>query len=487
MGFLGLNTALLGLMAQQRALEVISHNIANANTEGYTRQEAVMGTTIPLTVALSGRGGLGQLGTGVQISEIRQIRDRFVDSQIRDQVASQGNWETLRDYYEQVEAVLNEPSDQGINNLLGKFWGAWHDLSGDASNYAAKATVVENAGVLADALRRDASQLAGLRTGASEQIDIKVGEINVWLKNLGDLNKKILEVEVVGGDPNDLKDQRGLLLDKLARVVPISVAETQLSGAPTGVTEMVISLNDNGTLRTLVDGADSLLDDEDSRYQLDWSGGQLLWIDRDQDGDGAVDSPVGAGTATDVQDGELAGLQLMYNSMLNPADGVNKSLAWRLNELAEGIIEVVNGFHPNFFTGTGATDIEVNPTLVDNPQDVQSGDPAIPGDGSIALSIAEAQDDVLASLENSSIGDWYKALISKLGIDSKQSQTMASNQKLLVDHLTRNREAASGVSLDEEASNLIRFERAYQASARVMTVMDEMLDKIINGMGLVGR
>ncbi|MGE5620302.1 MAG: flagellar hook-associated protein FlgK [Sphingomonadaceae bacterium] len=494
--FFGLNIALSALTAQQRALEITAHNVANANTEGYTRQEAdmVAGRPFPTPIAAVA-GQAGQLGTGVDVAMIRRLRDTFLDSQVRSQVGSLGYWETRQDYIEQIEVVFNEPSDEGVNNLLTKFWKAWQDLASNPESYAARVSVVESATVLASVIQRDYGLLQGLRSQADEEIEANLRQVNDWLAEIASLNKQIGAVEaqvasdfdpnvkVAKAQANDLRDRRDLLLDKLSRTLKVGYRE-ESDGTVT------VWLGDPASPQILVQA-------DTRRYLLHQSMGAPVW---DLDGDIATMD----GADAIVQDGELKGLLELRDEMLDV--GHTGGIANRLNALAEAIIDLVNGLHagghgldgttglPFFGDGvnpsTGAADIQVNPTLLANANKVGAASAAgQPGNGDQAGAIASALQSQMVTIDGraTTIGDWYRAMIAQLGIDGQQAVDMKTNQGLLVDRLTKNRESFSGVSLDEEAANVIRFERAYQAAARVMNAMDELLEQLVTGVGIVGR
>jgi len=498
--FFGLNIALSALQAQQTALNITAHNVANANTDGYTRQDAQMVAADPFPVPIASIAGqAGQIGTGVNISMIRRLRDSFLDLQVRTQMAGQGYWNVQQDYLEQIETVFNEPSDQGLNSLLTKFWGAWQDLATNPESYAARVAVLQSGTVLAGVLQRDYQQLAGLRTQADQEIVSKTSQINDWLAEIASLNRQISAVEVRQAssyDPNaqvakaqanDLRDRRDLLLDQLSKAVKVSYREESDSTVTVWLGD--ISSSDPKVQQILVqaDSHNYLLRGLDSGS----SGGKVVWSS-----DSVVD---GRDSVVTLADGELRALQDLRDDTLNA--GSTDSVANRLDQLAKSIIMAVNNVHATgygldgstglaFFMGTGAADIAVSSGLISDPNKVAAASAAgRPGDGSKASEIAEALQSTQRTINGrtATLSDWYRAMISQLGIDSQRAQDMSTNQGLLVDRLTRNRESFSGVSLDEEAANVVRFQRAFEAAARVMSAMDEMLDKLVNGVGIVGR
>lgn len=480
--FFGLNIALRGLMAQQQAMEVTAHNVSNAATEGFTRQEAVMKAAPPFCVPCISRAvQAGQLGTGVEVGAVRRLRDQFLDYEIREQTWALGQWETKRDYLQQIESILNEPSDSGIGDAFSKMWAAWYDLSNDPTSYVARAAVIQTGNVLADSIRRAALQLDSMRQGADHEINTILSDTNSLLAEIDELNRQIVKVEVGGDNANDLRDRRDYLLDKLARTVQVGYQE-QSDGSVT----IWLGTPRSGTPPagppdlTLVEMATGKL------ASLSWDGTTEQ-----------LSSSLGGDISASVLSGELRALLDLRNGDLNPrtADGI----AGRLEELADSLMTEINGIvNP---TGTGkdffvstlsapdhAQGIVVNPAVAADPMLIPAGAAGQPGDGSIALQVAQLQNQkVTVGGGEMTLEAWYQQIISRLGISAAEAEALATNQSLLVTQLTSNRESLGGVSLDEEAANMIRFQRAYEASARMITVMDEMLDRIINGMGLVGR
>jgi len=480
--FFGLNIALRGLMAQRQAMDVTAHNISNAATEGFTRQEAVMKAAPPFSVpCISREVQAGQMGTGVEVDAIRRIRDQFLDYEIREQTSALGRWETKRDYLQQIESILNEPSDSGIADAFSKMWAAWYDLSNDPTSYVARAAVIQTGNVLADSIRRAALQLDSMRQGADHEISTILSDTNSLLTEIDELNRQIVKVEVSGDDANDLRDRRDYLLDKLARTAQVGYQE-QSDGSVT----VWLGPPRSGTPPP---GPPDLI-------LVEMATGKLASLSWDST-TGQLSSSLGGDVTTSILNGELKALLDLRNGDLNPsaADGI----AGRLEELADSLMREINGIvNPtgtaeDFFVSTvghpsNAQGIVVNPAVAADPMLIPAGAAGEPGDGSIALQVAQLLDKkVTVGGGEMTLEAWYQQIISRLGISAAESKALATNQSLLVTQLTTNRESLSGVSLDEEAANMIRFQRAYEASARMITVMDEMLDKIVNDMGLAGR
>jgi flagellar hook-associated protein FlgK len=222
------NTAKSGLFSQQTAINVTSHNIANANTDGYSRQRANMVTTTPYTMpSMDGAAGAGQLGTGVTVESIQRIRDSFLDYQFRTQNSISGQYSAQDKILSQVENVLNEPTDTSISSLMSGFFTSWQSLSTSSQNAS---TVAQQAYQLTNDLNNVSSQLTKIKTDTNTELKSTIGTVNGYINQLNQLNKQIQSVTIAGQNPNDLMDSRDLILDKLSNEFGISVTETDNGG-----------------------------------------------------------------------------------------------------------------------------------------------------------------------------------------------------------------------------------------------------------------
>src|SRR4051812_671626 len=226
--FIGLQTALRGILAHQQAIDTTSHNVSNANTEGYSRQEAVLGASIPHTIYGVGDNGVGQLGTGVDVEAFRRIRTGFLDLQYRAQAMQVGDQETRSTQLDQVQMALSEPSDTGIASQLAKFWNGWADLTNSPDNLAARQALIDQAKNLAAAFKQVDTQLTTVKTQTQAQFNALTGtggDVEVIAKEIAQLNGSIRGVVDTGGSPNDLMDRRDLLLDRLSKLAQVSVTD----------------------------------------------------------------------------------------------------------------------------------------------------------------------------------------------------------------------------------------------------------------------
>lgn len=239
------NTSKSGLFSQQTSLNVTSHNIANANTDGYSRQRADLVTSSPYTMpSMNNAACAGQLGTGVTVASIDRIRDTFLDYQYRIENGINGLYTGRDKYLSQVEGILNEPTDTGISDLMGKFFDSWQDLNTSPSNNTT--VVAQQALQLTDNLNHTYSQLTDLVKDAQEGIRTDVLDINQMLGQLTQLNQQIRDVSISGNNANDLMDKRDLLLDQLSEKFGISVDQRSYDGIDVTTTNTSILGSESG-------------------------------------------------------------------------------------------------------------------------------------------------------------------------------------------------------------------------------------------------
>ncbi len=461
-GWLGLNTSLSGLRAAQTMLDTASHNIANASTPGYSRQRAQLVAAPPFSLPAFNRTGLpGQLGTGVLISSIDRIRDIYLDRQINQQAALGGYWGARSDTMSGVEAAFPEPSGSGMGAELSAFWSSWEDLAADPSSSAARTSVLTQAQSLAARFNRDAGQLASQASGADGQVRGTIASINDLATRIAALNTQIQGIMVSGDHPNDLLDQRDALVQQLNELVP-----TQTVAEKDGTVQVVIggtAIVDHDRTRAM-----TAVNDAAGHAVPTWATGDPVDV-----GGGKLKAYV------EARDVTIAGYQASMNVLAKQiADAVNTAHT-------SGVDQAGNPGLPlyTYTAGSEAASLNVNAAIGTNPAlVVVAATAGAPGDTSIAAMIADLRTSATFGTGTQTPADAYASLIGQIGSDSKQATGMAGNQDLVLQQLQNRRESISGVSLDEEATDVIRFQQAYSASAKVISIINEMLDTLINRM-----
>ena len=459
----GLQVALSGLRAQQLAMDVTAHNIANAGTEGYKRQEAqlVPGISISGSFAMNGPG-TPKLGSGVEVISIRRMQSTFIDGQVRTANQSIGSWSSKSESLSQIESILGEPGDNGLSSILDKFWSSWQELATSPESVPARAAVVETGSEVSERINSLYTNLRSIQFQLDTQIKDNVTRINDIATEVTSLNENIGKSISGGYQPNDLMDRRDLLLDQLSQIVKF-----QVSGI--GGAEMMVTING----KVLVQGTHAM-EVEATLGGNAWS--QISWADN--------------GWPLDPTDGQLKG-------QIEARDTLIQGYIDDLNTLAETIVTSVNAQHSlgtlpngnpagNFFVAGGdASSIAVQGTLQANPALVATSYTGRPGDNTLAQNIADVKSQLL--IGGQSINDAYASLVGQIGSDSRRAMSQVDVGNLSLEQLQTQRESVSGVSLDEEMINMIRFQQAYNAAARMVTTMDEMIDIVVNRLGIVGR
>ena len=486
--FFGINIAVKGMMAQQVAMDVASHNIANANTEGYSRQRVNLETSAPI----SGLTAVGQLGSGVDIAEVTRVRDSFLDYQLRKESSSLEYETAISDTLSQVETVFMEPSETGFNEELESFWNNWQELSKSPESSPVRTALKEASTSLTDTLRQMHDQLTDINSDVQSQIEIKIEDVNSIAERIARLNEEIVDVKIAGDNPNDLLDARDLVLDDLAAIGNIAISNSlDVNGKPTGA--ISVKLGDI----TVVDDSGAIAissDDVDSTTVAGGALAGLLQVGGDSNESNTIQfyikklDTLAVGIAKSINDIHTTGTDLDGNPggdyfVFKDADG---------NEIEWSAVDWDNPFA----SGLSAGNIYLNSDIQNDVSTIAAAKQDsifLEGNGEIALQIAKLKDVYLEYdavnqvLQNSISGDlnigmFYQGMITSLGSATSEAEKMVDNQQALVDHTTSRRESIQGVSADEEMANIVLFQHAFNACAKIINVMDEMLDTIINGL-----
>lgn len=444
------------LLAHQKAISITGHNIANVNTPGYSRQRVNLATSLGLTSAS------GQMGTGVRVSDIQRIYDQFLGSQINTESYNLGKWEAQKSSLERVEIIFDETTGFGLNQTMGDFWNAWQDLANNPEGHTERQVLVSKSEIMAETFNKISSDLNQQQNDIDSSIEGAVIEINTIAGQISDLNIKISDIEKSGQSANDLRDERDLLLKELSSMIDISSFE----GDDGQVTVLV------GNGRPLVQPPYSL-----SLSTVTNASGHedVVWVDRDGN---SVD------ITNDISGGKLKG-------WLEVRDVKIEDYKTRLDDLASSIITEVNNLHTAgfdlngaaggaFFTGTSASDIAVDTNIINDVNLIAASGTGAPGDNSNSIAIVNLQNGLLMSGGTATYDDFYNSLVSDVGIDAQSAQMNYDHQTAMALSLDNYRESISGVSLDEEMVNLVKFQHAYDAAAKLISAVDEMMNTVMN-------
>ena len=256
--FMGLETSKRGLTTQQSALYTIGHNIANANSLGYTRQRVNLEASkgYPAT-GLNAATGVGQIGTGVQAGSVQRVRDQFIDRQYRQETSKLGYWDARSTAISQMEDIMAEPSDYGLNESLNQFWSSLQDLNTSPESEATRKVVVQKGIAIAESFNYISSQLTQIQDNIASEIGVLSSDSNSILKQIASINEQIQTIEPNGYMPNDLYDARDVLIDELAAYYPIDVSYKKTGGNSQAIAEGIATVSlklADGTKVELVNG-----------------------------------------------------------------------------------------------------------------------------------------------------------------------------------------------------------------------------------------
>lgn len=435
-GLIGsLHSAGTGMSVSQASIQTTSHNINNINTPGYSRQRVEQSAKNAYSnPGYNSSMGPGQIGTGVQATDVIRIRNTFYDFQYRSESHNYGETSIKYQHYTNMEKIFNEPSDSAISASISDFFSSWQELSKNPNDTGAKDVVIQNAKYLSTNISNVKEKLDKLSTQAEKKLNDDVSEINDMINQIRGLNKEIKLIEGSGKTPNDLMDQRDSVIDELSHKLNIENSEVQ---------KLINEKLENGTEVTL----DELKNIGDVSGEIQ---GSLDMIDKISE------------YTSDLK--EFAkGLTKGVNNVMNGRDFDDNNVQATDQQLF-------------IFNENGDPIIKANEDLVNNPKNLIMT--AQKAENMYKLKDAKITIDG----ENITIGNYYNNIVQKLGNETKEVIRNESNQSKLLGEIDNLRLNVSGVSLDEEMVNLIQFQHSYNASAKVISTIDSLLDVVVNGL-----
>ena len=443
MPFRSLAIARSAMLTQNALVDVAARNVANVETPGYTRQRAVL--------VSDGNG------YGVDIITIQRVRDQYLTDQVLRQGRSLGQETALQEGLTAVESVMNDTTDNGLSSLIGTFFDSFISLSSNPDSQAVRSQVVAAGQDMAQAFSRAYSDLDRVRIDMNQQVRNTVDQVNALFTKVAELNR-IIPNALQATPNNELMDQRDAAVADLA-----------------GLTGAKVYDNGDGTVDLLIGGV---------RVVHRATAQQLEAVPVASEPRFCEVQLVGGAPLPDVG-GKIGG-------WLQVRDTAIPSYVAELDTVANAIIQNVNAVHRTgigldgtttgldfFGAGTGAAGIAVNPTVADDPGLVGASATGSSGDGSVALAISALRDDTTLVSGRYTIEEGYAELVSRIGSDVSAADGRVKVRQTLVDDLQTRRDQVSGVSLDEEAINVTRYQAAFQAAAKVVTVVQQMLDDLM--------
>ena len=465
-----LNIARSSLAANQQALQVLSHNIANAATEGYSRQRVDFSTNMPLVTANR------VLGRGINSDDVLRAEDRFITQRLIIEKQGAGRWTAIDKALKEIELSFSNTGEFDLSSVIVQFFNAAEQLSLNPENRPARTNLIQRSEFMASKFRTISSTLLRTQMNTDSEIKSVAVKVNDIIRSIADINGAILVVEVGGNRANDLRDKRDILVSKLSDLINANVFENDRGS-------VVISLGGN----ILVDG----------KTKRDLVLTQKAVGNRSK----TTISIEGSSNEVSFSGGRLSGLIKIRDDYI----GTYKSA---LDIMAKDLSNAVNDLHFKGFDLNGNTGINFFKTNIEFAKDMALTDDvkndvtkiAAAGgydsnsDGTIDLSNGPGDNSVLkaiASLRNSgidaggvnSVFDSYGSLLGVIASDANQSNDMMEIQTLLVDQITNLKESIVGVSLDEELTKMIVFQNNYAAASRMIKMVDRLMQSVMDMVG----
>lgn len=487
--FFGLNVGMSALDTMQQAEDVVSNNIANANTTGYVRETASIGEQAPFpSVPANDAPQLnGQLGQGSEVTSVTRQTNAFINEQDR---ANQGTLQMFQTHSQnltQIESILNEPSSMSMQNAVDQFFSSWQTLSTDPSNTAARQAVISQGQTLGQTFQTITTQLEQMQTNLSTTVLGQIDQLNSDASQISTLNTQIANVENNNQNPNQLLDQRGSLLDDMAKLANISYT-TQSNGMVN--VSIVGPSGSSGSPTTVVNGA---------TYTK-------LSLNTQTAGDGS--SVLAPSTLlSSITSGSIAGnVQSLDDtqSMLSNLNSFLKTFADQVNAIqnpsgtGSNLFQITNNpasssTPPTSNPTAGDIVLQIAPTLTTS--NINAG--SSPGDNSNALAMVALQNQTPSSywsysytalatgntVTTANSGTFDQSLaqtVSGLGIQASQVNSQEQTANSLASQSSNLRQSVSGVNINEEAANMVEYQNSYNAAAKFISVYDSMLQTLIS-------
>lgn len=471
-------------MASKKSLGTTGHNIANANTEGYSRQRVMQTTAQPVV-----RGGMVE-GTGTRVRGIERVHDENVEKRLHKTITEKEFYQERAGQLSQIEDIFNEIDNEGLNKVLNKFYNSFRELSNQPENETIRSIVRDNASLVVKDFRRISGTLDTLSTNIDRGIEQEVTDINQLLRNTANLNRRIAYLEAVGDETGDLRDQRDTILRELSKSFKITTYTDNKNN-------FIINAAGVGTLVTgtmVQELATKGLHQSESSNNMAGSV-EIFFVNRPN-----------LAITEKFKGGKLS-------SMLQVRNKDVTAVRERIDNIAYDLTNTVNAIHRrgyasrkvdvdangtaasfdskgpvtgiNFFKNLDGTQgasaaISLNSAIKDDLSNIVTAlNPNSPGDNRISVAISKLQHERVMAGGTATLEEYYLQSIGKVGLEANKANLDSEQFEGILTQLQGLKERVSGVSIDEETANMVRYQHAYEASAKVMQTADEMFKTVL--------
>ena len=452
------------MQTARQGAEIAGHNLANAANPIYARQRIKIASAVTIPT------DKGPQGSGSEVARLEQIRDYAIDKALVSEKSITKYLEAKQRQLRRAEASLGQTLDRqsidagesygsyGVAEGLSGLFNSFQSLSASPTSTAERQTVVFNAQKLADKMNIVDRRLSDLRSSINDEVKDEIDNVNAKIESVSILASSIGNTKIVEGEANEIRDAMQASLEELSEYVNITT-----------------TTNEDGKLSLFVDG-----------YEMVTNNAMTGSVKLHTDSNGMhFVAATKSGDAISLKSGSVKGL-------VDVRDDSIKDLQDQLNTIASNLITEVNALHQTgfdlsanddssltFFTGTNASDIGVNSTIISDPRRLQAAGTGEAGDNSIIRAMAEVGDSAISGLSNMTFSKHYGNTVSRFGQDMALTNTRLIDQQAVQTMLEKQRDSVQGVSIDEEVANLIIYQRAFQASARMIRTMDTLMNEIL--------
>lgn len=451
-----LNSGRHALRVQRLAMQVISQNTANVNTEGYSRRRVDLATAPPFDTRTQWFPG-----GGVDVQFLGRVRDRIVDEQVRRSGGELAYWTRRDDTLGRIEEIFGEMGDAAISDQMQQFWAAWQDLANNPEGMAARMQLVQRTESLASSVRRAHGELAARAGDLDAQVRQSVGDVNALTAQVAALNVQIVRAETDGREASDLRDARDLIIDRLSQIMDVTVQENA-HGA--------VNLYSGGQILVQIDQSVEL-----TMTSVPANGSSKTVV-----------SYGSSGRPLQTQQGELRALMDLRDQDVGSAmadlDAFAVALANRVNDVHRTGYSASGATGMDFFAPnvTGAASLRISALIQGDPSRIATAAAAdAPGDNALALQIAGIQNERLLQNGQSTLETFFRDSMLRIG----SRKAFAVNELMVVsaanENLMNRRQEISGVSVDEEMARMVQVQQAYEAAAKIINTVDEMMKTVL--------
>lgn len=480
-----LNIGVTGLLASKKSLETTGHNISNANTEGYSRQRVHQTTGIPIV-----KQGLVQ-GTGTRVNGVNRVHDEFIEKRLNLNISNNSYFKARADQLSQVEDIFNEIDGDGLNQILNKFYNSFRELGNQPENETIRSVVRDNANLVVKDFKRIRETLDGLSSNIDQRIGGELADINDATKRIGNLNKKIAQLEALGDETGDLRDQRDMAIRGLSENFQIHTYSDDRGNFIVNAVG-VGTLVSGGNIQELAAGS---LSEEKSSNNMPGSI-EIYFKERPA-------QPI----TKNFRNGRLSGLVKVRNediqTLQNKTDNIAYEFGMTVNAVhrrgyvqreipmdaagnaasfdAKGPTTGIDFFNVPVERKNAAKNLRLSEAVLEDLSNITTAlAPNSPGDNRVALGISKLQHERVMDGGTTTLEESYLQTIGNVGLESGKAQLDREQSEGILAQTKNLKERLSGVSIDEEAANMVRYQHAYDASAKVMQTANEMFDTVLS-------